>query len=95
MSHLLLVFLLISLHELTPNIDGYQWNAHGHFEQTILKDLPSNGSRKALSHHILLWCTVQYEFEIISAMFLIFRRYAEPDSETPCIKLMIVSKLSD
>ena len=35
MSHLLHVFLLTSLHELTPIIDAYQWNAHNHFEQTI------------------------------------------------------------
>ena len=35
MSHLLHVFQLISLHELTPITDAYQWNAHDHFEQTI------------------------------------------------------------
>ena len=32
MSHLLHVFPLISLHELTPIIDAYQWNAHDHLE---------------------------------------------------------------
>ena len=32
MSHLLHVFPLIGLHELTPITDAYQWNAHGHFE---------------------------------------------------------------
>ena len=32
MSHLLQVFLLISLHELTPITDAYQWNAHDHLE---------------------------------------------------------------
>ena len=31
MSHLLHVFPLISLHELTPITDAYQWNAHDHF----------------------------------------------------------------
>ena len=35
MSHLLHVFPLISLHELTPITEAYQWNAHDHFEQTI------------------------------------------------------------
>ena len=35
MSHLLHVFPLISLHELTPITDAYQWNAHDHFEQTM------------------------------------------------------------
>ena len=35
MSHLLHVFPLISLHELTPITDAYQWNAHDHFKQTI------------------------------------------------------------
>ena len=35
MSHLLHVFLLISLLELTLIIDAYQWNVHHHFEQTI------------------------------------------------------------
>ena len=35
MSHLLHVFPLTSLHELTPIIDAYQWNAHDHFKQTI------------------------------------------------------------
>ena len=35
MSHLLHVFLLKSLHELTPIIDAYQWNAYDHFEQTM------------------------------------------------------------
>ena len=37
MSRLLHVFQLISLHELTPITDAYQWNAHDHFEQTIPK----------------------------------------------------------
>ena len=37
MSHLLHVFPLIRLHELTPITDAYQWNAHDHLEQTILK----------------------------------------------------------
>ena len=36
MTHLLHVFPLISLHELTQITDAYQWNAHDHFEQTIL-----------------------------------------------------------
>ena len=31
-----------------------------HLQYRILKDLLSNGSHKALSQHILLWCTVQY-----------------------------------
>ena len=35
MSHLLHVFLLISLHEVTPTTDAHQWNTHDHFEQTI------------------------------------------------------------
>ena len=35
MSHLLHVFPLISLHELMPITDAYQWNVHGNFEQTI------------------------------------------------------------
>ena len=35
MSHRLHVFLLISLHELTPITDAYRWNAHDHLEQTI------------------------------------------------------------
>ena len=35
MSHLLRVFPLTSLHELTPITDAYQWNAHDHLEQTI------------------------------------------------------------
>ena len=26
------VFPLVSLHELTPITDAYQWNAHDHFE---------------------------------------------------------------
>ena len=38
MSHLLHVFPLISLHELTPITDAYQWKAHDHFEQTIKCD---------------------------------------------------------
>ena len=36
MSHLLHVLPLISLHELTPITDAYQWNPHDHFEQTII-----------------------------------------------------------
>ena len=36
MSHLLHVFPLISLQELTPTADAYQWNAHDHFELHIL-----------------------------------------------------------
>ena len=32
MSDLLHVFPLISLHELTPITDAYQWNAHNHLE---------------------------------------------------------------
>ena len=32
MSHLLHVVPLISLHELTPITDAYQWNAHDHLE---------------------------------------------------------------
>ena len=36
MSHLLHVFPLISLHKLTPITVAYQWNAHDHFEQTII-----------------------------------------------------------
>ena len=35
MSHLLHVFLLISLHEFTSIINAYQWNAHDHLEYTI------------------------------------------------------------
>ena len=35
MSHLLHVFPLIGLHELTPTTDSYQWNTHDHFEQTV------------------------------------------------------------
>ena len=35
MSHLFHVFQLISLHELTPITDAYQWNAHDHLERTI------------------------------------------------------------
>ena len=31
MSHLLHVFLLISLHEFTPITDAYQWNTHDHY----------------------------------------------------------------
>ena len=30
MSHLLHVFPLISLHEVTPITDAYQWDAHDH-----------------------------------------------------------------
>ena len=37
MSHLLHVFPLMSLHELMPITDAYQWNAQDHFEQTITK----------------------------------------------------------
>ena len=33
MGHLLHVFPLISLHEITPITDGYQWNAHDHLEK--------------------------------------------------------------
>ena len=36
MSHLLDVLPLISLHELTPITDAYQWIAHDHFEQILL-----------------------------------------------------------
>ena len=36
MSHPLHVFPPISLHELTPITDAYQWNAHDHLEWTIL-----------------------------------------------------------
>ena len=32
MGHLLPVFQPISLHELTPITDAYQWNAHDHLE---------------------------------------------------------------
>ena len=32
MSHLLHVLTLLSLHELTPITDAYQWNAHDHLE---------------------------------------------------------------
>ena len=32
MSHLLHVFPLINLHELTLITDAYQWNAHDHLE---------------------------------------------------------------
>ena len=39
MSHLLHVFQLISLHELTPITNAYQWNAYDHLELTILKVL--------------------------------------------------------
>ena len=35
MSHLLHVFPLIGLHELTPITDAYQWNAHDHLEYII------------------------------------------------------------
>ena len=35
MSHLLHVFPLIRLHELTPITDAYRWNAHDHLEQAI------------------------------------------------------------
>ena len=34
MSHLLHAFPLISLHELTPITDAYQWNAHDHLKYT-------------------------------------------------------------
>ena len=36
MSHLLHVFPLISLHELTPITDAYQWNANDPLEYTII-----------------------------------------------------------
>ena len=36
MSHLLHVFPLISLHELTPVTDAYQWNAHDHLEYQMI-----------------------------------------------------------
>ena len=32
MSHLLHVFPLVSLYELTPITDAYQWNVHDHLE---------------------------------------------------------------
>ena len=32
MTHLLHVFSLISLHELMPITDAYQWNAHDQLE---------------------------------------------------------------
>ena len=32
MSHLLHFFPLISLHDLTPIADAYEWNAHDHLE---------------------------------------------------------------
>ena len=35
MSHLLHVFPLLSLHELTLITDAYCWNAHDNFGQTI------------------------------------------------------------
>ena len=49
MSHLLHVFRL-SLHELTPITDAYQWNAHDHFEQTIPKFFKRENS---LLNHIV------------------------------------------
>ena len=39
MSHLLHVFPLASLHELTPITDAYQWNAHDQLEQTIIASI--------------------------------------------------------
>ena len=42
MSYLLHVFPLISLHELTPITDAYQWNAHDHLEWTINQDITSH-----------------------------------------------------
>ena len=39
MSHMLHVFPLIILHELTPISDACQWNANYHFEQTIIDDI--------------------------------------------------------
>ena len=32
MSHLLHIYPLTSLHELTPITDAYHWNAHDHLE---------------------------------------------------------------
>ena len=40
-----------------------------HLQYKILKDLLRNGSHKALSQHILLWCRAQYELEMINPMF--------------------------
>ena len=39
MSHMLHVFPLVSLHELMPITDAYQWNAHDHFKQTTFLSL--------------------------------------------------------
>ena len=39
MSHLLHIFPLKSLHNLTPITDAYQWNAHNHLELTIHHNL--------------------------------------------------------
>ena len=49
------------------------------------------GPHKAPSQYTLIWCTVPYGLEIISVMFPYFKK----QFETPCIKLMIFSKVSD
>ena len=52
MSHLLHFFPLISLHELTPISDAYQWNAHDHLEVSV--QLPAFVYMNHYFHRLLI-----------------------------------------